>query len=142
MLQYDSAAQAEMMKWKMLIDWIQVQARVWGSAEEYRGCLHCYTPSVQCFSLGAAEQLRPAGCYSGDSEKCISSYLFSVFGIICHSHVCNLQMWSHACAALPPQDEKLQRLLKEFGSNSWSSVSHHFRVSSFQSSVRRKHNII
>ncbi|XP_070774757.1 transcriptional activator Myb-like [Enoplosus armatus] len=28
---------------------------------------------------------------------------------------------------LPPQDEKLYRLLKEFGSNSWSSVSLHFK---------------
>lgn len=32
---------------------------------------------------------------------------------------------------LPPQDEKLHRLVKEFGSNSWSSVSLHFKVSSF-----------
>lgn len=31
---------------------------------------------------------------------------------------------------LGPQDERLQRLVKEFGSNSWSSVSLHFKVSS------------
>lgn len=32
-------------------------------------------------------------------------------------------------ADLPSQDDRLHRLVKEFGSNSWSSVSLHFKVS-------------
>ncbi|XP_063317027.1 myb-related protein B-like [Pelmatolapia mariae] len=33
----------------------------------------------------------------------------------------------YRAAALPPQDEKLQRLVKDLGANCWSSVSLHFR---------------
>lgn len=44
-------------------------------------------------------------------------------------HCCDRHGGDDGDGALPPQDEKLHRLLKEFGSNSWSSVSLHFKVS-------------
>ncbi|XP_030606903.1 myb-related protein B-like isoform X2 [Archocentrus centrarchus] len=36
------------------------------------------------------------------------------------------------------EDEKLQRLVKEFGSNSWSSISHHFRGQRSQVECQRR----